>query len=64
MVNRINFLLNTFGLFDKIIAYVKNEGFNLSTLTFTLTFVMSCSTIQLTWPFVGSWFGQAMSKVA
>ncbi len=62
MVNHIIFLLNSFGLFNKIIAYVKIEGFDLSILTFTLTFVMSCSTIQLICPFVGSWFGHAMSK--
>jgi hypothetical protein len=64
MVNWVNFLLDSFGLFEKIIAYVKNKGFNLNILTITLTFVMSCSTIQLTCPFVGSWFGHAISKAA
>jgi hypothetical protein len=38
MVNGVKFLLDSFGLFEKIIAYVKNEGFNLSILTFTLIF--------------------------
>ncbi len=64
MVAQVTMLLNSFGLLNKVIMYVKNEGSNLATLTFALTFVVSCSPLQLPRPFVGSCFGHAMSKVA
>jgi len=53
-------LLNSFGLLDKIIVYVKDEGSNLNTLTNALTSVVSYSPLQLAHPFVGSCFGHAM----
>lgn len=40
-------LLNGFGLFDKVITYVKDKGSNLFILTSTLTYVVSCSPLQL-----------------
>jgi hypothetical protein len=62
MANQIKVLLDSFGLLDKVIAYVKDEGSNLSTLTSALTSVVTCSPLQLTSSFVGSCFGHAMSK--
>jgi hypothetical protein len=56
-------LLDSFGLLDKVIAYVKDEGSNLNSLIFSLTSIVSCSIFQLACPFVGSCFGHAMSKV-
>jgi hypothetical protein len=38
MANQVKTLLNSFNLFNKIVACVKDEGSNLS----TLTFVISC----------------------
>ncbi len=35
-------LLDTFGLLDKVIAYVKNEIFYLSFLIFALIYVVFC----------------------
>jgi hypothetical protein len=55
---------NSFSLHDKVITYVKDEGINLNTLTFALYFVVSCFSLQLACPFVGSCFGHAMLKVA
>jgi len=55
-------LMNSFGLFNKVITYVKDKGFNLVTLTFVMTFVVCCFPLQLPCPFVGSYFGHAMSK--
>jgi hypothetical protein len=40
--NQVKTLLDSFGLLDKVIAYIKDEGFKLSTLTSTLIFVVSC----------------------
>jgi hypothetical protein len=62
MANQVNFLLNSFSLLDKVIAYVKHERSNLNTLTFALTFAISCFALQLTCPFVGLCFGHAMSN--
>jgi hypothetical protein len=55
-------LMNSFGLFNKVITYEKNKGSNLASLTFVLTFVVACFPLQLPYPFVGSYFGHAMSK--
>jgi hypothetical protein len=63
MANQVKILLDSFGLFEKVIGYVKNEGSNLNTLTTTLKFVVSYSPFQLPSTFVGSCFGHAMSKV-
>jgi hypothetical protein len=62
MANQVKSLLDSFGLLDKVMTYIKHETFNLNTLTSILTFVVSCY-LQLTCPF-GSCFGHATSKVA
>jgi hypothetical protein len=64
MENGVRILLDSFGLLTKVIAYVKDERSNLNTITYTLTFVLSCYSLQLACPFVSSCFGHAMSKVA
>ncbi len=64
MANQVKILLNSFGLLDKIIAYVKDEGSNLNTLINALKSVVSYSPFQLPTPFMGSCFGYVMSKVA
>ncbi len=52
MENQVKILLDSFGLFNKVITYVKNESSNLNTLTNDLKFVVSCSPLQLSTPFV------------
>jgi hypothetical protein len=42
MVNQVKNLLDSFGLLDKVIAYVKDKGSNLNFLTFALNFVVYC----------------------
>jgi hypothetical protein len=54
--------LDLFGLFDKVIAYVKDKGSNLSTMTSTLTNVVTYSSFQLISLFMGLCFGHAKSK--
>jgi len=43
-------------LVDKTIAYVKDEGLNLNTLTNALKSIVSCCPLQLLAPFVGSFW--------
>jgi hypothetical protein len=62
MANQVKILLYSFGLFDKVIVYVKYEGSNLNTLINALKSIVLCSPFQLLTPFVGSCFGHAMSK--
>jgi hypothetical protein len=70
MANQVKILLYIFGLFDKIIVYVKDKRSNISTLTSTLTNVVTYYPFheedqlfdQLSSPFLGSCFGHAMSK--
>jgi hypothetical protein len=40
MENQVKVLLDSFGLLDKIIVYVKDEGSNLNTLTNDLKFII------------------------
>lgn len=51
MANQVKVLLDSIGLLNKVIAYIEDEGFNLSTLTFVLTFVILCFSFQLSMPF-------------
>jgi phage-related protein len=55
--------LDSFGLLDKVIAYVKDKGSNINTFAFALNFVVSCFSLQLPCPFVGSYFSHAMPKI-
>jgi hypothetical protein len=56
IANQVKVLLDFFGLLDKVIAYLKDEGSNLSTLTLALVNVVTCYPLQLISPFVGSCF--------
>jgi hypothetical protein len=55
-------MLAQYNFLDKVIAYVKDEGANLNTLTTTLTNIVSCSPISLPQPYVANCYGHAMSK--
>ncbi len=43
MANQVKVCLNSFGLLYKIVAYVKDKGFNLFMLTIAVTIIVSCS---------------------
>jgi hypothetical protein len=62
MANEVKVLLDYFGLFGKVITYVKDKGCNLNTLTNALTSAVSYSPLQLACPCVGSCLGHAMFK--
>jgi hypothetical protein len=47
LVRNLIKLLNAYGLRNKIIAYVKDEGSNLNTLTIALKSVIKCETLGL-----------------
>jgi hypothetical protein len=49
-------LLKSFGLLDKVIAYVMDKGFNLEFFTITLTSIVLCPSLKLVNPFVGFCF--------
>jgi hypothetical protein len=44
MANWENCLLDSFSLLDKVIAYVKVEGFDFNILTYVLTSIVYCFT--------------------
>ncbi len=62
MALQVNVVLAKYGLNTQIIAYVKDEGDNLNTMTNALTSIVSCETLGLQTPFVGSCWGHVMSK--
>ncbi len=47
LVRNLIDLLDAYGLRNKLIAYVKDEGSNLNTLTNALKFVVKCETLGL-----------------
>jgi hypothetical protein len=63
MVPKLQKLLNKCALINKIIAYVKDEGFNLQTCVIVLNFIVSCNSLGLLKPFDSLCFGHALSKV-
>jgi len=62
MASKVNEMLSTYGLNVKIFPYVKDEGNNLSTMTFALIPFISCQILGLRTPFIGSCWGHAMFK--
>jgi hypothetical protein len=62
MTMQVKDLLSSYNLLDKIIACVKDEGGNLSTLAQALSFVVSCVHVALVAPWQGSCFGHAFNK--
>jgi hypothetical protein len=64
MVKNIKSLLGYFGLLDKIITHVKDEGYNLQSLTTILTFVGFLFFAKVGYSFhMGFCFGRVMSKM-
>jgi hypothetical protein len=63
MAPRLQQLLDKFSLTQKILAYVKDEGYNLHTCANVLNFVVLCVSLAMMEPFDGSCFGHALSKV-
>jgi hypothetical protein len=55
-------LLDQYGLKNKIIAYVKDEGSNLNTMIIVLKSIVKCEIFGLDKKFQGSCFDHAFSK--
>ncbi len=62
MALQVNDILAKYGLNTCVLLYVKDERNNLSTMTSTLTFIVSCEVLGLSTPFIGACWGHAMSK--
>jgi hypothetical protein len=60
MAIQVNDVLAKHGLNTHVLAYVKDEGNNLATMTSTLTFVVFCEVFGLSTPFVSSCWGHVM----
>jgi hypothetical protein len=53
--------LKKYGLKEKIIAYVKDEGFNFNAMIVTLKSNVSCESFGLKESFQGTFFGHVFS---
>jgi hypothetical protein len=62
MIRNIIELLDAYGLRNKIITYVKDEGSNVNTLINALKFVVKCETLGLDESFQGTCFGHVFPK--
>jgi hypothetical protein len=62
LVVNLNSFLDFFGLTNKIIEFVKDEGANLNAMTLALRFVVSCDNLGLDESSNESCFGHAFSK--
>jgi len=58
----VKLLLDEFQLTKKILAWVKDEGSNLTTLERALQLTVSCDVLDMKQPHVGTCFGHVMSK--
>ncbi len=54
--------MEKYGLKKKIIAYVKDEGFNLNAMIIALKLDVSCKSLSLEESFQGTCFGHVFSK--
>ncbi len=64
MVEQMKDFLSSFGLLNKVIAFVKYVDTNLGMMTTTLKSIISCDLLDLPIPFVWMCGGHAISKVA
>jgi hypothetical protein len=64
MAKQMKHLLGSFGLLDKVIGFMKDEGINLGTMTTTLKNIVSCDMLDLPTPFARTCWGHVMSKTA
>jgi len=62
LVKNIINLFHYYNLRNKIIAYVKNDQFNLSAMTPTLKFIVSCEAMGLEESFQGTYFDLTFFK--
>jgi len=56
-------LLEKFGLIHHVLAFVKDEGKNLGSMTVTLWFTGECKPLKISWVYEGTCFEHVMSKV-
>ncbi len=62
MAKKLTKLLDNYALEKKFIAYVKDEGSNLNTMTTTLKSIVSCDMLGLEESFQDTSFGHVFSK--
>ncbi len=62
MVLQGNNIIAKHGLNTHVLGYVKDEGSNLSTMIYALTYVVPCEVLELSTFFIGACRGHAMSK--
>ncbi len=63
MVLQFESLLSKFGLMHHVIAFMKDESNNLSTMATTLLSIIICQPLKLNQVYEGTCFGHVMSKV-
>jgi hypothetical protein len=64
IVEQMKDLVGSFGLLNKVIAFVKDKGANLRTMTTTLKSIVFCAMLDLPTPFPRTCWGHVMSKIA
>ncbi len=62
LVNNLTKLFDQYGLRNKIITYVKDEGSNLNIMTIVLKSIVKCEVFGLDENLQGACFGHAFSK--
>ncbi len=62
MVAWFKALLSKFGLMHHVIAFVKDEGNNLSTMAIALNFMIICQPLKFKHDYESTYFGHVMSK--
>jgi hypothetical protein len=62
MADQLHFLLEKYDLIHCMIAFVKDEGMNLTSITTTLCSIVYCFFLKLQWVYEGVCFSHIMFK--
>ncbi len=62
MVVQVRDFLTSYNFLEKLVACLKDEGGNLSTLAWALTSIISCNPLALSVPWQGSCFDHVFNK--
>jgi hypothetical protein len=62
MILQLKGLLENFVLIHHVLAFVKDEGKILGSMTTSLQFTVDCKPLKISWVYEGTCFGHVMSK--
>jgi hypothetical protein len=62
MVGKLQILLQNFDIMHCVVAFVKDENNNLTSMAITLCSIVDCHPLKFLWVYEGTYFGHVMSR--